>query len=84
MLVNLNSSEILEGEIERDRLADQIERTSDILNSEHSDYTSILRKFVYILQKYIEDTYDPINVFLREKIQQIFKITSIAHRKSFP
>ena len=71
MSLDLDSSEILEDEIERQRLDAQINATYEILTERYSDYTSKMKKFVFNLQKYVEDNYEDINDFIRESDFQV-------------
>ena len=74
MSLDLDDSEILEDEIERQRLDAQINATYEILTERHYEYTSKMKKFVFNLQKYIEDNYEDVNSFIRESDFQVKSI----------
>ena len=74
MSLDLDDSEILEDEIERQRLDAQINATYEILTERHYDYTSKMKKLVFNLQEYIEEIYGDVNNFIRESDFQVKSI----------
>jgi hypothetical protein len=71
MSIDLDNSEILEGDLDRRRLDVQIGSTSTVLAERHEEYTNVMRNFVFNLQQYTEDSYGSVNGFLNDSGVQV-------------
>ena len=71
MTDTLSNSEISESSIDRLRLEDQIDATSDLMNTCHEFYEKCMTDFVFVLQKYIDDNYSTVNDFLSDSNIQV-------------
>lgn len=74
MTTDLSNSEISEDSIHRQRLEDQIDATSDVVQSRHVNYTTYMLDFVRTLQKYIDDRYSSIDDFLSDNNTQVLPV----------
>ena len=74
MTTDLSNSEIPSESIDRQRLEDQISATSDVVDSRHNDYTTLMLDFVRVLQKYIDDNYSSIDDFLSDNSTQVLPV----------
>ena len=71
MNIDLNNSEIPTEDNEKLRLENQITATSTLLTNRHNVFTTQMLKFVFQLQKYIDDNYTSVNDYLSNNNIQV-------------
>ena len=79
IITELNDSEIPSVDIDRERLEEQINSTSDNLTGKNVDYTPKMLKFVGDLQRYITEKYVSVDNFLSDnniKVKSTFAAIS--------
>jgi len=85
MLDTLDDSEIVAGSTDRLRLEDQIEVTSEVMEGHHQQYARTMSDFVFVLQKYVTDTYGSVNDFLSDNNIQVLPVfADISEVVGFP
>ncbi len=67
----LSESEIPSVSIDRQRLESQIDTTLEVMTDFHQNYANLMKDFVFILQKYIDDNYSSVNDFLSDNSTQV-------------
>ena len=80
MAVDLNNSEILPDDKDREILDSQILITSDVMEKRHNTYTNQMLNFVFVLQQYVDNNYPLINNFLSDndiKVKVVFADISL-------
>lgn len=71
MSTYLFGSEILSVSIDRQKLESQIDTTLEVMTNFHQNYANLMKEFVFILQKYIDDNYSSVNDFLLDNNIQV-------------
>ena len=85
MINTLSDSEISENSIDRLKLEDQINATSDVMIILHQNYEDHMIEFVFVLQKYIDDNYSTVNDFLSDNNTQVLSVfAAISEAVGYP
>lgn len=85
MTTTLSESEISSESVDRQRLEDQIDATSDTITNRQTLYTTYMVDFVKVLQKYIVDNYSSIDDFLSDNNTQVKSVfADISERVGYP
>ncbi len=71
MNIYLSESEIFSTSTDRQRLESQIDVTLEVMTNFHQNYANLMKDFVFILQKYIDDNYSSVNDFLSDNSTQV-------------